>query len=146
MCPGRPPAAASTASAPASTLSQGPSRTAPSRLPWTPRSRPTASHASSSRARPPEPDAHVGADHAPAGGGHRLQQMCRTGAEVDRRNGQAAEDPLGVRRDELLVVVDRERTDPAVEELDYVGAGLRLGADVAKERLAEPLHQLVPRL
>ena len=35
----------------------------------------------------------------------------------------AAEDPLRVRRDELLVVVDRQRADPAVEELDHVGAG-----------------------
>jgi hypothetical protein len=63
---------------------------------------------------------------------------------MDRRDREATENPLGVRRHELLVVLDRQRADPAVEELDRVGSGLHLGSDVAEEGLAQPLHQLVP--
>ena len=93
-----------------------------------------------------ERDPPVEADDVAAGRRHRLEQVRRAGAEVDRRHREPAEDPLRVRRDELLVVLDRERADPAVEELDRVGARLDLGPDVAEERLAEALHQLVPDL
>src|SRR3954447_8327931 len=55
MWPGRPPARASTSSAPAATRSQGPSRAAPSRLPWIPWSWPTRSQAASSGTRQSTP-------------------------------------------------------------------------------------------
>src|SRR5919109_948941 len=82
--------------------------------------------------------APVVADHVSAGRGHRLQQVRRARPEVDRGRGDAAENPLRIGRDELLIVVDAECADPAVEELDRVGAGLDLRADVAEERLAQP--------
>ncbi len=140
MWPGRPPAASRMASVARSTRSQEPRSSAGSRFPWTPRSAPTRSQPSPS-GNPP-----VEADDVPARRRHRLEEVRRAGAEVDRRDREPAEDPLRVRRDELLVVLDRQRADPAVEELDRVGARLDLGADVAEERLAEALHQLVPDL
>ena len=80
MCPGRPPARASTSSAPASTRSHGPSSSAGSRLPWTPRSSPALPAAV-------ERHAPVDADHVAAGRGHRVEQRRRrSGAEVDHRH------------------------------------------------------------
>ena len=82
MCPGRPPRAPSTSSAAASTRSHGPSSTAGSRLPWTPRSAPTASQPPSSG------DAPVEADHVAAGARQRAQQLlgrpCRSGSSERR--------------------------------------------------------------
>ena len=62
------------------------------------------------------------------------------GAEI------ALEDSLRVRRDELDVVRERERSDPGVEELDDVGARLDLRAQVADRHLRQLLHQRMPHL
>ena len=88
MWPGRPPARSSTSSAASSTRSHGPSSTAGSRLPCTPRSSPTACPAVVER------DAPVEADHVAARGRHRARaaspSRCRSGSSARRpRRGSA---------------------------------------------------------
>ncbi len=141
MCPGRPPARASTSSAPASTRSHGPSRSAGSRLPWTPSVLAGRLPAGVERHAPVEPE-HVAARR----GEQREQRRRGARAEMDRRHVHRREDPGRVRRDELGVVRRGERADPGVEELDRVGAGRRLRGDVPGELLGQPLHQRVPDL
>ena len=141
MCPGRPPARASTSSAPASTRSHGPSRSAGSRLPWTPLSSPAASQPASSGTRQSSPSTSP-----PVAASEREQRRRGARAEMDRRHVHRREDARRIRRDELGVVRRRERADPGVEQLDRVGAGRRLRGDVPGELLRQPFHQRVPDL
>ena len=85
--PGRPPARASTSSAPASTRSHGPSSSAGSRLPWTPRSSPTTSQPASSGTRQSSPITSPPARASSASSG-----VGDAGAEVDRRHVDRRED------------------------------------------------------
>ena len=90
-------------------------------------------------------NAPVEPDHSP----RRGQVPEKVGAartEVDRRHVDSGEDPGGVGRNELPVVLRREVADPRVEELDHVRTGVYLGAGVARECVGEPVHQRVPDL
>ena len=138
MCPGRPPARAEHVARRRSTRSHGPSSTAGSRLPWTPRSCPTSSQPRSSGMRQSRPIT------SPPGGGHRASSVAVPVPKWIVGHVDRGEDPRRVRRDELVVVGGREGADPGVEELDHVRAGLDLGGDVARRTLREPLHQRVP--
>ena len=60
--------------------------------------------------------------------------------------GQAVEDPPNVGLDVRLVVGRPKPADPAVEELDDLGAGLDLGLQVGDDHRREPVHQAVPGL
>ena len=113
---------------------------APSRFPCTPRSSPTASQPQSSGIRQSSPITSPPAS-----------RICSSSVAVPVPKwivGQSdgGEDPRRVRLHELDVVGRRERADPGVEELDHVGAGPHLAADVARERVGELLHQRVPQL
>ena len=77
-------------------------------------------------------DPPVEPDHVAARLRHVAEQRRRARAEVDRRHVDGGEDARRVRRDELLVVGRRERTDPRVEHLDHVRTGTRLRAHVAR--------------
>ncbi len=138
MCPGRPPARSSTSRAASSTRSHGPSSTAGSRFPCTPRSCADLLPAAVER------DPPVEADHVAAGVGHRAQERGGARAEVDRRHVDGGEDPRRVGRDELLVVGRRERPDPRVEQLDHVRPGLGLRGHVGREPVGEPVGERVP--
>src|SRR4029450_3859011 len=97
---------------------------------------------------PAEVEGHapVEADDISAGRRHDLEQVPRTGPKVDRWGRDAAENALRIGRDELLIVLNGKRAHPTVEELNHIRTGLHLRADVAKERLTEPLHELMPDL
>src|SRR5688500_13703036 len=91
--------------------------------------------------------AMVDADDISPGDRHRFEQTGRTGAEVDgRRSADFLEDARHVWLDVAHVVRGAERTDPRVEELDYVHAGVDLGIEVAGHDRRELLHQRVPGL
>ena len=113
--PGRPPASASTARAPASVASQ-PARSA-RRVEV---ALDAAVVARSRRQASASETAMVDADDVAARLGHQLQQRRRPGPEVDRRD--VARAPRRCARDvglhELAVVGRAEAADPAVEELD----------------------------
>ena len=140
MWPGRPPTASRIRSAAASTRSHGPSSSAGLEVPLHPALVPDELPGAVDR------DPPVDADDVAAGFGHLLQEVRRPGAEVDRRHVHRGQHLRGVGRDELAVVVDRERADPRVEELDHVGPGLDAAVEVERERGSELLHQGVPDL
>src|SRR6266508_2968579 len=89
-------------------------------------------------------DPPVEADDVAADGGHVAEEMERAGAEVDRGHVHARQHSLGVRGDELAVVVRGESTDPGVEELDDVRARVDLRREVGDERLRKLVHEAVP--
>ena len=118
-----------------------PSSTAGSRLPCTPRRRPTCVPAAVER------DPPVEADHVAARGCERPAAVavrpCRSGSSARRRRRGCAR--CTARR--TRVVGGRERADPRVEELHHVGAGRDLLAHVARRSTsASFVHQRVPRV
>ena len=92
--------------------SNGPSSSAGSRLPWTPRSWPTRSQPSSSGTRQSSPITSPPASAIAASRCAVPVPKWIVGTSTD------GEDARRVGRDELLVVGPRERADPGVEELD----------------------------
>ena len=71
----------------------------------------------------------VEADHVGASGSHRAEQPSGLDAEVDDRHAEVlhgADEAFRGYESVVVVVGQRERTNPAVEDLDDVGAGLDL--------------------
>ena len=94
--------------------------------------------------RPP-----VESDHPGAGGGHRLEEVVATDAEVDAGHvrvalGQLGEHAPRVGQDEVLVVGGRERAGPGVEQLERRGPGGELDVDELHGHRRQGVHQLVP--
>ena len=143
MWPGRPPARASTSRTAASIRSHGPSSTAGSRLPCTPRSSPTAAQPASSGMRQSRPITSPPVAAMSASSVDVPVPKWIVGTPASR---SAVEDPRRPRRDELGVVGRREVPDPRVEQLHEVGARARLRERVRRERVGELVEQRAPDL
>ena len=104
-----------------------PKRTAPSRLPWTPRSSPTCCQPQSSGIRQSSPITSPPASRI----GSSSVAVPVPKWIVGHSTASRIRAEYGC---ELLVVGRRERADPRVEELDHVGAGAHLRGDVRARR------------
>src|SRR5437763_11014634 len=93
-----------------------------------------------------EVDPPVEADYVAARRRKRAKERRRPCAEMDRRHVERIEDLGRVRRDKLLVVGRRERSDPRIEHLNDVGARTHLALDVPRELLGELCRERMPEL
>ena len=107
------------------------------------------------RLRPHAPPRHgergapVHADHVAARASHQPEQLPRPHAEVDRRNGQvrqAVEETAHVRQHRSLVRVRTQRSDPGVEHLQRLRAGVDLRAEMRQHDGDEGPHQRIPHV
>ncbi len=80
---------------------------------------------------------------------HGGQQGGAVGSEVDDRHAgllEGGDQFLGARQNVLAVVLHAEAANPAIEDLDDVGASLDLVGDVGDEHDVELAQHLVPHL
>ena len=101
--------------------------------------------------RPP-----VGADHVAAGLAHQVQDRAGADAEVNRRHaaaicgaarlGDAIEDRLRVRQDELAIVRRVQRAHPRIEHHDRIDARFDLRDEIVADDVGHRVAELMPRL
>jgi len=90
----------------------------------------------------------VEADDIGTGGSHGAEEAGGFDAEVNHWDAESlhgAHEALGSFKRVLVVVGEGERTDPAVEDLDDIGAGLYLKAAILNEDGDQLVEQRVPR-
>ena len=94
-----------------------------------------------------ERDAPVEADDFGSGFVHRRKQRSAVGAEINNgRAGflQALHENGDVRQDVAAIVFHAEAADPAIENLDDIGAGSHLGSGVLGGDIHQLAHQRIP--
>src|SRR3989440_5996379 len=87
------------------------------------------------------------AEHVTAGPGKIFEEARGSGTEMNQRHsgfGRARQYTFGMRLDVGAVIVRREASDPAVEELQSVCAGARLSGEVAADQIRKLVQQDVP--
>ena len=81
-------------------------------------------------------------------GGHRLEEVVAPDAEMDPRCVRVPLGQLGEHavsgEDEAVVVGDRERAGPRVEQLERPSPGVELDVDERHGHRRQGVHQLVP--
>src|SRR5262249_2804505 len=93
-----------------------------------------------------QPNAPIQTDHVSAGVALEFEQRAGVGAEVDDRNGRVeqAKESAHMRLNEPAVVVGPQISDPTVEDLKGVCAGMGLGIEVDGGGVDQPFQERVP--
>src|SRR5262245_50516976 len=92
-----------------------------------------------------ERDAPVDADRVAPGIPHRVEQLARPNAEVDRRDREVLQHRAGPRLHRRLIVIWAQGPGPRVEQLHDLRAGLDLREQVRAGDLRQRAHQRCPR-